>query len=209
MKLAHIYNSFRSSKSRHQRPGAIGGGGFGKTLREDPVMLKTLGGVEYCSVPKCGLLFISWLRALADQRIQEHGGQVALTKLFNVLFVRALAARLPPSPPLVANVVCPGYCYSELRRDFSGVQAVADFFMERLLAFSAEQDNRQLVFGAVALLHRPEDLKGAYVSRSKVTEPSDIVLSEEGKRVQNRVWILGKVDPRVVQNVEKYLSSPA
>ncbi|KAJ7474896.1 hypothetical protein FB451DRAFT_277908 [Mycena latifolia] len=167
-----------------------------KHLREDPAMLKTLGGTEHCSVPK------------------NMEGRYPLTKLLNVLFVRALAARLPSSPPLIVNAVCPGYCYSELRRDFSGFRAVVHFFMERLLAFSAEQGSRQLVFGAVALPHRPEDLRGAYVSLSKVTEPSDFVLSEEGKRVQNRVWdemveILGDVDPRVTETVEKYLSPPA
>ncbi|KAJ7483266.1 hypothetical protein FB451DRAFT_960393, partial [Mycena latifolia] len=163
-------------------------------LREDPAMLKTLGGTEYCSVP-------------TNMRGRYH-----LTKLLNVLFVRALTARLPSSSPLIVNAVCPGYCHSELRRDLklSGMRAVVSFLMELLFAFSTEQGSRQLVFGAVALPHRTEDLRGAYVSLSKVTEPSDFVLSEEGKRVQSRIWdemveILGEVDPRVSEIVEKYL----
>ncbi|KAJ7483238.1 hypothetical protein FB451DRAFT_1438886, partial [Mycena latifolia] len=166
-----------------------------KPLREDPAMLKTLGGTEYCSVP-----------AHVNMRGRYH-----LTKLLNVLFVRALTARLPSSSPLIVNAVCPGYCHSELRRDLklSGMRAVVSFLVELLFALSAEQGSRQLVFGAVALPHRTEDLRGAYVSLSKVTEPSDFVLSEEGKRVQNRVWdemveILGEVDPRVSEIVEKY-----
>ncbi|KAJ7461641.1 hypothetical protein FB451DRAFT_1404871 [Mycena latifolia] len=148
--------------------------------------LKAATGYERAELWLIDLADFTSVRHFAD-KFESDGGRLD-----------ALTARLPSSPPIVASAVCPGYCYSELRPEFSGVQAVVHFFMERLLAFSAEQGSRQLVFGAVALPHRPEDLRGA----------------EEGKRVQNRVWdemveILGKVDPRVTDTVEKCLSPPA
>lgn len=70
--------------------------------------------------------------------------------VLNVFFFRALNARLPPTIPVIVNAVSPGYCYSELRREFSGLLAVIDYIMERLLAWTAEEGSRQLVWGALA-----------------------------------------------------------
>ncbi|KAJ7483212.1 hypothetical protein FB451DRAFT_1169829 [Mycena latifolia] len=51
--------------------------------------------------------------------------------------------------------MCPGYCYSELRRNFSGVRAMVDHLMELALAFSAERGSRQLVWAALAYQDHP------------------------------------------------------
>ncbi|KAJ7483218.1 hypothetical protein FB451DRAFT_1084389 [Mycena latifolia] len=166
-----------------------------KSLCEDPEMLKTVGSAEYCTS-----------KNMEDRYV--------LTKLLNVFFVRALNARLAPTTPLIVDAVCPGYCYSELRRDFSGVRAVVDYLMERLLAFTPERGSRQLVWAALAHQDHPEKLRGEYVTLSEIMEVSDFVLSAEGAKVQDHIWdemvqILGKVDPRVSVNVTKYLSSPA
>ncbi|KAJ7673613.1 short-chain dehydrogenase [Mycena rosella] len=141
-----------------------------KSVYENSAMLKTVGSKKYCT-------------STAMQTRYE------LTKLLNVFFARALNAHLGPSTPLVVNAVCPGYCYSELRRDYSGLRAV-------------EQGSRQLVWGAVAQGAQPEDLRGT----------SDFVISPEGAKLQERVWeemvqILGEVDPRVTTTVKKYLSA--
>ncbi|KAJ7699056.1 hypothetical protein B0H17DRAFT_927003 [Mycena rosella] len=165
---------------------------FEKSLCEDPAVLKTLGSKEYCTP-------------------QKMGDRYPLTKLLNVFFVRALNARLAPATPLIVNAVCPGYCYSELRRHWSGVLALMDHLMELVLALTPEQGSRQLVWGAVAHEAHPEALCGAYISSAHVVEASDFVLSAQGAKVQDRVWdnmveILGKIDPRVTVNVEKYLS---
>ncbi|KAF7371070.1 hypothetical protein MSAN_00741300 [Mycena sanguinolenta] len=164
-----------------------------KSVYEDPEVVKTLGNAEYCSDPK------------------NMQGRYALTKLFNVLFVRALNDRLPPSIPLVVNAVNPGYCYSELRREFSGARAVFDWFMERALAFSAEVGSRRLIWAALSYQNAPDKLRGEYLSDFHVEEVSDFVLSPEGAKMQDHSWddlvdILGKVDPRVTATVEKYLS---
>ncbi|KAJ7701185.1 hypothetical protein B0H17DRAFT_1005151 [Mycena rosella] len=163
-----------------------------KRLTDDPALLRTLGSAEYCTPAKMSDTYI-------------------VTKLFNIFFVRALTARLAPATPLVVNAVCPGYCYSELRRSFSGLRAVVDFLMERALAFTSEQGSRQLVFGAVARRDNPEAMRAAYISLSRVVEPSDYVLSTEGMKMQDRLWtemveILGKVDPRINTIVKRYLA---
>ncbi|KAJ7089881.1 hypothetical protein B0H15DRAFT_939144 [Mycena belliarum] len=166
-----------------------------KNVREGPAILKTLGSEKYCT------------RKNMEQRYP-------LTKLLNVFFVRALNARLAPTTPIVVDAVDPGYCYSELRRDYSGLQAVVDCLTEKLLAFPTERGSRQLVYGAVAHQDRPEVLRGEYVAHSAVSEVSDFVLSPEGAKAQDYIWdemveILGKVDPRVRDIVAKHLVSPA
>ncbi|KAF7345417.1 WW domain-containing oxidoreductase [Mycena venus] len=164
-----------------------------KKLYENPDVLKTLGGAEYCSNPK------------------NMQGRYPLTKLFNIFFVRALNTRLPPSTSLVVNAVDPGYCYSELRREFSGMMAVFDWLMEKALAFSAEVGSRRLVWAALSHQDQPEKLRGEYSSNFNIMEVSDFALSPEGVRMQDRSWvelveILGKVDPRVTAIVDEYLS---
>ncbi|KAJ7132355.1 hypothetical protein C8R44DRAFT_698819 [Mycena epipterygia] len=163
-----------------------------KAVCENPGILKTLGSSEYCT-PK----------------IMEN--RYPVTKLLNVLFVRALNARLPPSTLLTVDTVNPGYCYSELRRGFSGVMAVVDRIMELILAFSTEVGSRQLVWAALAHQDDPEKLHGQYISAYDVREVSDFVLSAQGAKAEDHIWdemveILGKIDPRVTANVEKYLS---
>ncbi|KAJ6485601.1 hypothetical protein C8R45DRAFT_903286 [Mycena sanguinolenta] len=164
-----------------------------KSVYEDPEVLKTLGGAQYCSDPK------------------NMQGRYPLTKLFNVLFVRAMNDRLLPSTPLVVNAVNPGYCYSELRREFSGAMAAFDWLMERALAFSAEVGSRRLIWAALSHPNEPDKLRGEFLSDFQVEEVSDFVLSAEGAKMQDHSWddlvdILGKVDARVTVIVEKYLS---
>ncbi|KAJ7111996.1 short-chain dehydrogenase [Mycena epipterygia] len=179
-----------------------------QNVSEKPGILQTLGSAEYCTpkayasryeLTKCMRLLYTFLL-----------GPLTILLILNVFFVRALNARLPPATPVIVDAVCPGYCYSELRRSLSGMQAVVDFLMERTLASTAEVGSRQLVWGALAHEDRPEKVRGAYIAISEVQEVSDYVLSAEGAKVQDDIWdemvdILGRVDPRVTAIVEKYL----
>ncbi|KAJ7461186.1 hypothetical protein FB451DRAFT_1269156, partial [Mycena latifolia] len=149
--------------------GAHYGVTFEKALCEDPAMLKTLGSAEYCTA------------------IKNMWNRYPVTK-FNLFFVRALNARLPPGTPLIVNAVSPGYCYSELRRNLPGVVAAVDAVMEWFLAFTPERGSRQLVWGALAHQDHPEKLRGAYISASKVMEVSDFVLSAQGALVEDHIW---------------------
>lgn len=60
--------------------------------------------------------------------------------------------------------------------------------MEKALALTAEEGSRQLVYGALAE-DVVGDMRGAYVSAVSVVEPSDFVISEEGGKVQDRLWV--------------------
>ncbi|KAJ6557339.1 hypothetical protein DFH09DRAFT_1163826 [Mycena vulgaris] len=163
-----------------------------KRILESPDILATLGSAEYCT-PK-----------MMDSRY-------FLTKLLNIMFVRALNARIAASTPLVVNAVNPGYCYSNIRQSFSGIMAVVDRLMEICLALPTETGSRQLVWAALGQEENPDKLRGEYLSLQRVEEVSDYILSPEGARAQDRIWdelvaILGKVDPRVSSTVDTYLS---
>lgn len=68
------------------------------------------------------------------------------------------------------------------------MKAVA-WLMVKALAFTSEEGSRQIVFGAVSGREDENKMRGAYINLSKVTEPSDFVISEEGGKVQERIWV--------------------
>ena len=105
--------------------------------------------------------------------------------VLNVFFVRTLNAYLSSSSPTVTvNAVNPGYCDSELRRNLPPTRTS---LINEELALPTEQGSRQLVYAAVA--GKEENMRGGYVSFSEVVEVSDYVLSEEGDKVQERIWV--------------------
>jgi hypothetical protein len=61
--------------------------------------------------------------------------------------------------------------------------------MEKHNAFTAEEGSRHVVYAAVALQDREEELRGAYTSVSEIREVSDDVLSAEGQKAQVAVWV--------------------
>ncbi|KAF7357966.1 NAD(P)-binding protein [Mycena venus] len=153
--------------------------------------LTTLGSSEYCT-PKKTQTFYN------------------VTKTLNIFFVRALNARLGASTPLIVTAVNPGFCVSGLRRDFLPPISWIMALMERIMAFTTEEGSRQLVFGAVG----PGVLRGEYINQSRVEEPSDFIISSDGRKAEDQLWdelieILGKVDPRVLATVNEYLSASA
>ncbi|KAF9651640.1 hypothetical protein BDM02DRAFT_3267016 [Thelephora ganbajun] len=81
---------------------------------------------------------------------------------------------------------------------------VFDMFISR----STERGSRQLIFAALGNQDKPDEMKGAYITSSKVVEPSDYVISDEGAKVQKHLWhetltVLSKISP----NVQYTLSS--
>ncbi|KAG2112709.1 uncharacterized protein F5147DRAFT_759577 [Suillus discolor] len=161
------------------------------------------------------------LEMLSSQEwcIPKHmQSQYGESKLLNVLFVRALTDRLQSVTPLSAVAVNPGYCYSQLRRvwyettTFS-VSKIALAIQERLLAWTAEQGSRQLIFAAVGGRDNEENMKGGYVSLGRIVEVADFVLSDEGHKMQDIVWketidILSGVSDKIGQIVRDYLVVP-
>lgn len=57
---------------------------------------------------------------------------------------------------------------------------------------TTEEGSRQIIYGALAgagSQEEEENLKGAYIAQSQITEPSDFVLSELGIKAQEKLWV--------------------
>ncbi|KAF7440958.1 hypothetical protein PC9H_001307 [Pleurotus ostreatus] len=142
----------------------------------------------------------------------DHLEKYKLAKLLNVLLTLALTDHLPSSrPTIIVNAINPGFCYSEIRR---GMRSVFMWLFEKLIARTAEEGARQVIWGSVVTPPESkgglDSLKGAYVSLAHIMEPGDFVISEQGKEFRKILWndtvkILSKVDPRVQTTVEQYL----
>ncbi|THV05577.1 NAD(P)-binding protein [Dendrothele bispora CBS 962.96] len=113
-------------------------------------------------------------------------GQYSDSKLLNVLFARDLQSRLL-QPKITVNSLNPGFCKSSLRNDLSGLARLVNPLMEKALAYTTEEGSRQLVYAAIG--GSEEEMKGGYVSFSKVIEPSDFAISEEGAAMEKKIWV--------------------
>lgn len=91
--------------------------------------------------------------------------------------------------PVIVNAVDPGYAISEIRRNINGFAVMFFYLMDLLLAISTEKSSRQLVFGALGGEENEEKLRGAYLHYSRIGEPSDFVISEQGQGVQEKIWV--------------------
>lgn len=109
--------------------------------------------------------------------------------VLNVFFVRALSDRLG-SAALIVNAVNPGFCISELRRSIKGPGAVISWIAERIFAFTTEEGSRRLVWGALGQPENPDALRGQYINQCRVDEASDFVISPEGRKAQDDIWVL-------------------
>lgn len=117
----------------------------------------------------------------------------ATTAVFNILFVRALQDNLPSAPAITVDSVNPGLCLSGFLAN-SGIPSDSEDAkvlrkMQEEIAFTTEEGSRQLVYGAVGSLDSEEKLRGKYIQMSEVVEESDFVISEDGKIVQDKVWV--------------------
>ena len=108
--------------------------------------------------------------------------------MLNVFFARALSERLRDKS-LVVNAVNPGFCHSALRRNVKGLVTWPLWLMELIMARTTEQGSRQLIWACIGGKDNVDQLRGAYISSMHVQEPSDFVVSEEGKRAQTILWV--------------------
>ena len=90
---------------------------------------------------------------------------------------------------MIVTAANPGYCKSELRRNFPFARRVVDIIREVFLARTTEEGSRQLVWAAVGGAGREFELHGGYVSMANLQEVSDYVLSDEGAVAQTRLWV--------------------
>lgn len=129
------------------------------------------------------------------------------SKLLEVLVVRQLAQNMAaPSSSTKGNIILntlnPGFCRTALFRYNKFPASIFIQTMCRLIGRSSEVGSRVLVYAAAA---GPET-HGKWLDTCEIREPSAYVRSEEGAKVQTRVYeelmsILEKIEPGVTKNV--------
>ena len=109
--------------------------------------------------------------------------------VLNIFFVRELTKKLPANSPVIVTAVNPGFCKSQLDRHTSPVNRLFSKVLHALLARTADEGSRQLVWAAVGGAGREFELRGGYVNKADLEEASDYALSDEGAAVQSRLWV--------------------
>ena len=136
---------------------------------------------------------------LNDEKTANMADRYQVSKLLEVFACRQMAKLRPAdSYPVTINFLNPGLCHSELARDAGMGLAIMKFFLAR----TTEVGSRTLVHAADA---GPES-HGEYLSDCKVTPTAPLTRSEEGAKVQERVYDelverLEKIEPGVTKNL--------
>ncbi|KAI4097931.1 MAG: hypothetical protein LQ344_000203 [Seirophora lacunosa] len=126
--------------------------------------------------------------ALSDPSKANMAERYFVSKLLEIFIVREMAARSTSSSspyPITINCLNPGFCRSELGREAGWTL----YLWGLVLARSPEVGSRTIVAAAEAGVKAgAARAHGAYMSEGVVAEPSELVRSEEGARVQRKVW---------------------
>jgi len=137
---------------------------------------------------------------LNDKETANVRDRYNVSKLLEVFYCRALAARMTEGgkPTVTLNFLNPGLCHSELAKDPPLILTI----MKALLARTTEVGSRTLVASAAA----GHETHGQYMGDSTIKAPAPFVLSEEGAKTQERIWVelndkLEKIQPGVVSNI--------
>jgi NAD(P)-dependent dehydrogenase (short-subunit alcohol dehydrogenase family) len=106
--------------------------------------------------------------------------------VLNVLFSRALASLVSSSSPVVVSCVNPGFCATGLLR-----HVPAEILKEYEIPspHTPEEGARQYVWAAIGRKGREDELRGAYLSDNNIAEASDYVLGEQGKALEDLIWV--------------------
>lgn len=162
-----------------------------KEEQNSPNILEKLRSKEYCT--QQSVLYTNFFQKTSFDKFMAlysvMANRYAVSKLLNVLFTRALNARVPPSTSLIVNTANPGFCATTLRRSFTFPLNILDWILVKLLANTSEVGSRQLVYAAIGGTEDEAKIRGAFISTSEIREVSDFVLSEEGAKVQDRIWV--------------------
>jgi retinol dehydrogenase-12 len=109
------------------------------------------------------------------------------------MFVRQLAARLPPASAVVPTSLTPGFCYSSFRNSVPFPFSLVSKIMEVFLARSTEMGSRTLVAGALAGENGDtaarENARGAYMDSCEVTPPSAWLFTKDGAAAEQTIWV--------------------
>lgn len=144
--------------------------------------------------------------ALADPESRNMGDRYNVTKLVQLFIIRSFAREMSSGAhsgqKVILNNVNPGLCHSELLRDVSLIQKVFITAMKAALARTTEVGSRNYLAGVSG----GKDTHGEWISECIVKQPSDFVRSEEGAKVQERIWeelkvILERIQPGILENI--------
>lgn len=114
--------------------------------------------------------------------------------VLDIFFTRALAKRVvsteTKTSPVIVNTVDPGFCRSNLRQYPTLITRTANSLMEMAMARTSEEGARELVWAALGSVDGDERaLHGQYISDMRIVEPADSVVSEGGKKLEDRLWV--------------------
>ncbi|KZT54473.1 NAD(P)-binding protein [Calocera cornea HHB12733] len=169
--------------------------------------------VEIANDPSGSLLEALSLEGMFEDTIRvvysfypKEKARYPMTKLLNVMFARSLGSRLPASTGLTINSVNPAACMSGLQRDLNHMMMVR--VGQRWFFRSTEMGSRTIVHAALS--NEAQGKQGAYWNNCQEEDVSDWLLTEQGKRVQERIWnetidVLSKIDNRVPDIIREYL----
>lgn len=130
--------------------------------------------------------------------------------VMNVLFARALGARLPGASPIVVNTINPGFCKSSITQELQNEYWYIRLTLKLMfvtIAKTSEEGGRAIAHAALVVdprkamnkrdagklsktdIANPKALHGKFISWTRVAEESDFVLSEDGRKLQDKLWV--------------------
>lgn len=119
---------------------------------------------------------------LNDPATAKMNDRYNVSKLLEVLVVREMCTtELDRDYPVTLNYVNPGWCHSELMREMNSLPIR---IIKRLVCRTTEMGSRTLVLAGLG----GKDTHGEYLTNARVRAPGKLVVGEEGKVLQTRVW---------------------
>ncbi|KAJ3824048.1 hypothetical protein F5880DRAFT_1647949 [Lentinula raphanica] len=170
--------------------------------------LQTLSSKEYCTPEILRIRYVQSKSMFVNSKHRfpfSHKNPSVL----NTMFVRKLATLLPDN--IVPVSLNPGFCVSGLRRKHeNGDEAERFKKMEDEFGYTSEEGSRQIIYAAIG--GKDQELRGAFTSYSQVLEISDWMLSDEGKKAEEKTWtemleVLNQADERIPQIVKEFLKA--
>jgi retinol dehydrogenase 12 len=144
---------------------------------------------------KSGKLF----EVLKDRSKSYQTDRYGVSKLMEIFIVRQIVEEYAKEGyPVIINSINPGLCHSELMRELGWIQHIPKFILG---ARTTEVGSRTLINAAS---FGPES-HGQYLSDCNIAPFSRFIATEEGKKLQVRIWdelkeILEDIEPGILGN---------
>ena len=127
-----------------------------------------------------------------------------LSKLLQLMFLEKLAEAIDTSGKghIIVNAVNPGFCKTQLFRQYAFPMSLGVWFFSAILAREPEMGSRTLLAAAFA----GEETHGKYMSDCKVHYVPKIMTGDDGEKLTERVWgelleLIEGIEPGVTQNI--------